>query len=161
LHLLKGDQGLGEALPVATLPAVPNLLVLTAGPVPPNPTEILSSARMQRFLDSVLPGEGHPELADVVVLDTPAAASFADAAVLAAGASSTLLVVDTRRCREGQLMRARDALSCVNARVAGVVLNHAGQQAKEVHYYQYDRTDGVVDAPEIRPAVPTDASPMA
>jgi non-specific protein-tyrosine kinase len=156
LHLLKGDHDLGDALPLVTLPAVANLLVLTAGPVPPNPTEMLSSARMQRFLESVLSGERESGLVDVVVLDTPAAAGFADAAVLAAVASCTLLVVHAQWSREGQLMRAQDALSRINARIAGVVLNHAAQQGEEVDYYQYDRRYERADAAETRPAVPTD-----
>lgn len=150
LHLLKGDQGLGEALPVLTLPTVPHLLVLPAGPIPPNPTELLGSARMQHFLESVLPREGQSGLADIVVLDTPAAAGVADAAVLAAHASCTLLVVDAKRSREGQLMRVLDALSRVNARVAGVVLNHAEQQGEEVSYYAYDRPVAGENRPAVR-----------
>jgi capsular exopolysaccharide synthesis family protein len=156
LHLLKRDEDLGETCPVVELPAVPNLFVLTAGPLPPDPTKLLGSVRMQHFLESVLPRERHDHttgLADVVVLDTPAAAGFADAAVLAAVASSTLLVVDAKRTREGHLMRAWDALRCVNARVAGVVLNHAAQQGAEVDYYQYDRRYDLADATEAQPAV--------
>jgi Mrp family chromosome partitioning ATPase len=137
-----------------TLPAVPNLLVLTAGPVPPNPTEMLGSVRMQRFLESVLSSERQSGQVDVVVLDTPSAAGFADAAVLAAVASCTVLVVDAKRSREGELIRAQNALRRVNARIMGVVLNHATQQAEEVDYYQYERRYKRADAAETRPAVP-------
>jgi Mrp family chromosome partitioning ATPase len=138
LPLQEKDHGLGTARPFVTLPGLPKLSVLTTGAIPPNPTEMLGSRRMQRLLEAVLATEEHPGLVDVVVLDTPPVMSCADAVVLAANASATLLVVNAKRCRQGQLVRACGALNRVNARIAGFVLNQVTQEGEEPYYYKRD-----------------------
>jgi capsular exopolysaccharide synthesis family protein len=134
---LQEDHGLGSALPFVRLPGKPNFSVLTAGPLPPNPTELLGSPKMQHLLASLLATDERPGPVDVVVLDTPPAASCADPAILAANASATLLVVDVKHCRARQLVRAFGALSRVNARIAGFVLNQV-TKGDEAYYYPYE-----------------------
>ncbi len=152
LHLLAEEQGRIETPPYVPLPAIPNLSVLTAGPSPADPTEMLGSARMRCFVQSMLPTERHPGQVDVVVLDTPPVASFADAAMLAAFASGTLLVVDASQSRQGQAARALEALRRVDARIVGVVLNRTKEKGARDDHYAYD----LVDADERQPNVPPD-----
>jgi non-specific protein-tyrosine kinase len=130
---LDNDAGLSLCLldmerprPITPSPAVPQLSILTAGPPPPNPAELLGSGRMRRFLDTMLvgaPGQGDPgTLVDVVVIDTPPAAACVDAAVLASQTDGAILVVDGSKSRAGPVLWTKDTLTRARARILGVVL---------------------------------------
>ena len=94
-----------------------NLDILTAGPHPPNPAELLASQRMRALLPML------SEAYDMVVFDGPPLEAFTDSAVLSSFLDGTLLVVESRRGRLAQVRAAREALAKANARVLGVVLN--------------------------------------
>lgn len=94
-----------------------NLDVLTSGPHPPNPAELLASQRMRALLPTL------SESYDMVVFDGPPLEAFTDSAVLSSFLDGTLLVVEARRGRLAQVRAAREALAKANARVLGVVLN--------------------------------------
>jgi succinoglycan biosynthesis transport protein ExoP len=126
--LLGGDEQLKAALQRGP---VDNLQILPAGPIPPNPTELLGSRRMHELMASLC------TQADFVILDSPPVTAVADASVLAAHADGTLLVVDAGRTRRGQAQRCRDALQAVGANVLGVIINHYATQ-KEYYYYAED-----------------------
>lgn len=152
LGLLVDSPDPRQSFTPATLPSVPNLLVLTAGPTPPNPTDLLASERMQAFVRTVLDAPGHAGKVDIVVFDTPPAVAFADASVLAGLADTTILVVDAAAAHEPQLLRAFEALTRVNARIAGVVLNRIKQKREDTYYYTYEATGRTGPLP----TVPTD-----
>lgn len=138
LGLLVDSSDPRQSFTPVTLPSIPNLLVLTAGPTPPNPTDLLASERMQAFIRTVLAPPAHAGRIDVVVFDTPPAVAFADASVLAGLADTTILVIDAAAAHERQLLRGFEALTRVNARVAGVVLNRVKQEREDAYYYAYD-----------------------
>jgi non-specific protein-tyrosine kinase len=94
-----------------------NLDVLTAGPHPPNPAELLASQRMKSLLPTLV--EGY----DLVIFDSPPLDVFSDAALLGSFLDGTVLVVESRRGRRGRIQDAREALGKANANVLGVVLN--------------------------------------
>lgn len=94
-----------------------NLDVLTAGPHPPNPAELLGSQRMKSVLPAL--GDGY----DIVIFDSPPLEVFTDSAVLSSFLDGTILVVESRRGRLAQIRSAREALAKANSRVLGVVLN--------------------------------------
>ena len=96
--------------------AVPNLRVLPSGPPPPNPAELLGSARVSARLQELR------ELAEYVVLDS-APLSVSDPLALAPQVDGVLLVVSARESRAAMVRRARLALESVGAHLAGVVLN--------------------------------------
>jgi succinoglycan biosynthesis transport protein ExoP len=137
LRLLGEMANFGLDYPLATLAAYPNLHVVTAGPKPPNPTELLGSERMSQFLQALLSGGPQRPAMDLLVLDTPPTVAFADATVLAGRADGTILVADATFSREGQLLRARDALKRVNAHLLGVVLNRVAHKREEGYYYEH------------------------
>lgn len=123
--LLRNDELQLEAVLQAT--QEPRLMVLTSGPLPPNPAELVATDRMRMILGLLLAD------ADVVIFDTPPL-SVTDGAVLAAEVDGTLLVVRVGRVRRNLLTTNREALTRVGARVLGVVLNDTSEQ-RDYGYY--------------------------
>jgi capsular exopolysaccharide synthesis family protein len=119
---------------------VENLRVLSAGPVPPNPQELLGSQRMEELLHKL------EKVADIVVLDTPPTLVVADANVLAARADGVLLVVNTQSTRRAAVQRAAEGLRQVGANLLGGVLNlvaaGGGRSAYYYHSYYYSHYYG-------------------
>jgi polysaccharide biosynthesis transport protein len=103
---------------IATVPGIENLYVLTAGPKPPNPTELLESKRMHQLLQTI---QDSTQL-DVVVIDTPPALAFADVAILATQVDGVILNLDAQRTREGSLIETMEAFKKINARIVGIIL---------------------------------------
>jgi non-specific protein-tyrosine kinase len=110
---------------------VENLRVLTAGPVPPNPQEMLGSKRMADLLDKL------KESADIVIVDTPPALAVADANVLATRTDGVLLIVNTGHTRRGAIQQAVDGLRKVGSNLVGGVLNMVPTRKGGGYYYQY------------------------
>ena len=121
--------------------AVPGLRVLTSGPVPPNPSQLLSATRMRELL------AGLAAEADIVILDSPPATAVADAAILSTHVDGVLMVVDAGSTRHGPARKAIEALKQVNARVIGVTLNRMPRSSGYYYYYRYD---GNSDASPVR-----------
>ncbi len=94
------------------------LHVLTAGPLPPNPTEVLSSQLVAEFLK-----QARREF-DYVLLDTPPTQLVSDPIILASQADGTLLVFDAQRTRKGSVRQAMQSLQTVGARVLGTVMTN-------------------------------------
>ena len=93
------------------------LTVLPAGPVPPNPSELLGSQHMTTLLQALAADFDH------VVIDTPPLLPVTDAAVLATIADGAVLIVRHGRSSRDDLELATQALAAVNARLLGTVLN--------------------------------------
>ena len=108
---------------------IPNLKVLTSGPVPPNPAEILASQRMAELLAMLR------DKAEYVLIDTPPIIAVTDAAVLAPRVDGVLLVVNAGKTRRDLAVKARDMLRQVNANLLGVVLNNAAIDKSAYEYY--------------------------
>jgi capsular exopolysaccharide synthesis family protein len=110
--------------------AVENLAVLTAGPTPPNPAELLGGARMRDLLDRL------SESYELIILDTPPVLVASDAAILSRHAGGTLLVVRAGKTQAAALREALQQLAHVGTRVIGTVLNDPdGAVAKFSSYY--------------------------
>jgi capsular exopolysaccharide synthesis family protein len=110
---------------------IENLRVLTAGPVPPNPQELLGSQRMEDLLHKL------EEEADIVVLDTPPTLVVADANVLSTRTDGALVVVNTGRTRRAAVQQAVDGLRQVGAHLLGGVLNMVDTRGGRSSYYYY------------------------
>ena len=132
-----GEPGLGELLadeaqsPVqaAECPNVPNLFVLPAGRHRQTPAEGVGSLRMRNLLHNCR------SRFDFVVIDTPPVLAVTDAVVLSKSADAVLLVVRAAQTTEQSLLRARDLLLRVNARIAGVLVNRANLHSSD--YYDW------------------------
>jgi protein-tyrosine kinase len=111
---LSGRADLSVALPVSGLTG---LSVMPAGPVPPNPLELLSRASFAALL-----AKAQLEY-DTVLIDTPPVTEYADAACIAFRAGDTLLITRQDHTPVAQIERAVRALSDANARIVGTVMN--------------------------------------
>ncbi|MER2598782.1 MAG: polysaccharide biosynthesis tyrosine autokinase [Caldilineales bacterium] len=119
--------------------AVENLAILSSGPQPPNPSELLGSHRMSELISEL----GH--YADVLVFDSPPTLAVTDAAVLARQMDGVLLVVESSKTREVAARRAAQGLLKVNANVLGVAVNRIPYRMAGSHYYYYDYYDNKGD----------------
>jgi len=108
---------------------VPNLWILPAGPIPPQPAELLSSTVMKDYI-----ARWRNEF-DHVIIDTPPCLSVTDAVVLSPLADRVILVARSGQTTRPALRRACDLLLQVNARVMGIVLNALNVHSAEGHYY--------------------------
>ena len=123
----------GERLSLGSAAATsqPNLTLITAGTIPPNPSELLASKRATLLL------HGLEAAYDLVVIDTPPIDAVPDALNLAAEATATLVVIDAGRTNATQAAATIEALRSVGANVIGVVLNRAREPRKPDYYYYY------------------------
>jgi capsular exopolysaccharide synthesis family protein len=108
-----------------------DLKVLTAGPIPPNPAELLSSRRFSEFLASVR------ERFNYVLLDSSPMGLVSDPAILATQADGVLLTLDAQSTSKGDVRRAVRGLRAVGANVLGTVMNNL--KASTVSPYYSDR----------------------
>jgi capsular exopolysaccharide synthesis family protein len=137
---------------------VEGLKLLPSGPLPPNPSELLASHRMQTRLSELR------DVCDVVILDSPPIMAVSDPAVLARQADGTLLVINAQRTRGQRASHAVDTLRHAGAAVVGGVLNRI-PRGKGNAYYGYDSYgyESQPAASELQPAAsapsPTAPSP--
>ena len=133
LSTLVADLARSKGGGVSRLPLqetqVENLQVLTSGPVPPNPAEILASQRMGELL-ALLRSK-----AEYVLIDTPPIIAVTDAAVLAPKVDGVLIVINAGKTKRELAVKARDMLRQVNAHILGVVLNNAQIDKSAYAYY--------------------------
>ncbi len=99
--------------------SVDNLWLVPSGPLPPNPTDILGSRKMEQVIAAL------KARADVVLFDAPPVITVTDATVLGTKVDGVLLVVCAGRTRREHAQRARELLERVHVRIVGAVLNDA------------------------------------
>jgi polysaccharide biosynthesis transport protein len=148
--VLAGTSTLEEAL--QHVPEMPNLDILASGPVPPFPTEMLSSEAMTALLQRM------SEMYTHVVIDSPPILSVTDAAILGRVVDAAVLVVRHGKSSKNVMRRARDLLVRSGAPMAGLVLNAVDLNSPEYYgYYGYTGYSyGSMDADswETQPAAP-------
>jgi capsular exopolysaccharide synthesis family protein len=105
------------------------LFILTSGPVPPNPAELVGSEQMLKLTSTVSQNFTH------VVIDSPPVAVFTDGVLIAAMVDGVLLVVHSGKASRKVVARARKLLHDVGARIIGVVLNKVEASGSSSYYY--------------------------
>jgi capsular exopolysaccharide synthesis family protein len=113
---------------IQTVP-IPNLSVLTAGRIPPNPAEMISSARMKEMLQIL--GERY----DHIVIDSPPLLKVTDPVILSTMVDGVILVVHGGRSTREVVRRTRQELAVAGARIFGVVLNNVESGHEVGDYY--------------------------
>lgn len=108
-----------------------NLHIITCGPLPPNPSELLGSKKMKAFIEEV------KGCYDMVLLDTPPAGTVTDAVVMSTVADGVILVAASGQVTIDAVSRAKGLLTKVNANIIGVVLNKLEKNANGNYYYYY------------------------
>lgn len=110
---------------------VPNLYVMTAGPIPPNPAEMLNSNRMVNMMQLLR------EQFDMILIDTPPVLAVTDAQLLASNSDGVLMIINSGKVKKDIAMKAKENLLRVNARMLGVILNNVKRKTSEEYYYYY------------------------
>ncbi|MDT0121370.1 CpsD/CapB family tyrosine-protein kinase [Paenibacillus sp. RRE4] len=97
---------------------VEGLHVLSSGPIPPNPSEMIGSRKMTALL------EGLKEEYDVILFDTPPVLTVTDALIISSLCDGVILVVNAGKVKKDLVKKAKAHLEHVNARILGAVLNN-------------------------------------
>ncbi|MCA9968639.1 MAG: polysaccharide biosynthesis tyrosine autokinase [Anaerolineales bacterium] len=118
-NLLQQEAALADVLHES--PALPGVRVLTSGPLPQNPAELLDSPHTATVLAELTAA------ADYVLVDTPAVLQATDAVVLATLVDGIVLVVERARTHQDALASTRSQLAATGARLAGIVVNRTDQ----------------------------------
>lgn len=108
---------------------IDNLTVLTSGPTPPNPSELLGSDRMVTLLATL------NKHYDRIILDTPPVVSVTDAQIVSSRADATILVVPYGIAQKASVIDAKMLLQKVHANIIGVVMNRVPVASRSGYYY--------------------------
>ncbi len=108
-----------------------NLAVLTSGPIPPNPSEMLGSSAMSHLLKSF---QGEYEY---VIVDTPPVVAYTDAAALSQLVDGSIFVVRADFASRQADLKGKERLEQVNARILGIVLNGLNLEGDQAYSYYY------------------------
>jgi len=123
-----------------------NLRVLTTGPLPPNPVELLGSQRMQAILEQMKAAH------DLVLFDSPPLQLFTDTAILSSIADGTVMVIGIGRGRRTSVRLGRETLDRAGAHTLGAVLNLLREPARSGLYGNYGDYGVYVEGGGPRPA---------
>ena len=110
---------------------VARLSILAAGPVPPNPTELVASERMTELLEDVRRDY------DIVILDAPPMMQVADARLLANVSDGTILVIGCENSDRQLVLKAKEQLERTGTHMLGLVLNKRPSSGRRT-YYAYE-----------------------
>jgi polysaccharide biosynthesis transport protein len=128
-------------------PAIPNLVAIPTGPLPPNPADLLSSHKLADALRELR------SQYKFIVIDSPPVMAATDAVILSVQADGVLLVVRSGETPKEAFTRARDLLTSVKCNLLGVVLNAVDSSAPDYYYsyryYPYSYGYGPQEAAEL------------
>lgn len=134
----KNDNGLSNFLSaqsqfddVIQKTGIENLSVVSAGGIPPNPSELLASNKIKEFIQKA------KEKFDFVLFDTPPIGMLTDAAVLSAVADGTIMIVESGKTSKRVLGRLYQVLEHAKAKIIGMVLNRISLTPSNYYYYSY------------------------
>ncbi|UVI27909.1 CpsD/CapB family tyrosine-protein kinase [Paenibacillus spongiae] len=128
-NVLTGQAAAADAIKETQ---ISHLSVLPSGLIPPNPSELLGSRKMDQLLEELR------SRFDIVLIDTPPVLAVSDAQVMATRCDGVLLVVNARSVKRQQAVKARDALQFVQANIVGVMLNQTSSRDVGA-YYEYSQ----------------------
>ena len=128
--ILSSDASEADMLAMIRNDEESGLSVLTSGPIPPNPAELLGSDQMRRLLAALQANYTH------VVVDSPPVSSFTDGVLISTMVDGVLLVVHGGKSSRHIVRRSKQLLHDVGAKIFGVVLNNVNLQSHDYYYYQ-------------------------
>ena len=127
--VLSNDLSTKEILDVINFDERTKVNVLTSGPIPPNPAELIGSEQMAGLLKTLQGEFTH------IVVDSPPITSFTDGVLIASLVDGVILVVHSGKSSRQVVRRARQLLNEVRAKVLGVVLNNVNLNSQDNYYY--------------------------
>lgn len=114
---------------------VEHLFVLPCGVVPPNPSELLNTKKMDKLIQELT------KHFDLVIFDVPPVVSVTDAQILASKVDGTILVVPQGIVEKGSVAKAKELLEAVNARILGTIMNRVKAENTGGYYSGYYGTE--------------------
>ena len=108
-----------------------NLTIITSGKIPPNPSEMLGSNNMQRFLNEL---KRHY---DCIILDTPPVLAVTDAQILSRNVDGMILVIRAGRTKKEIVIKAKKQIENVGGKIIGTILNAVDSKNGRNNYYYY------------------------
>ncbi|MDQ4122214.1 MAG: polysaccharide biosynthesis tyrosine autokinase [Acidobacteriota bacterium] len=129
-NFLSGEERNASEL-IKECDKLPNLKIVTSGPIPPNPAELLSSIEMRNLIEFLRSNFKH------VIIDSPPAISFTDAVILSTLVDGVIIVAMVGKSSIHMIKRFRQRLSGVGSRIYGVVLNGLKRHSVDYGYYGY------------------------
>ena len=149
--VLSGQASLGEALQKTRFPG---LTVLTSGPVPPNPSELLGSQSARNLLNELR------AQFDYVIIDSTPLLAVTDAAIIAAGADGVLIIARFGQTKREQLAHAVGSLQNVGAPLLGAVFTMMPTRGGSAYSYDYSYygADSAAKEPRTNSAEPADGT---
>jgi len=127
-NVLTRQSSLGQAVQGTE---VSDLYVLTSGPVPPNPSELLASSQMEELLKEM------KQQFDMIIFDTPPILAVADAQILANQVDASILVVSSGKTEKEAAVKAKELLVHAKSKLLGAVLNNRKADSGNYYYYYY------------------------
>jgi capsular exopolysaccharide synthesis family protein len=112
---------------------IENLKLITSGPIPPNPADMLGSKRMGQFIEELR------TKAEIIIFDTPPVTAVADASILAGRVEGVLLVVRCGHTRRNPMQHSKEILSTTGVNLLGAVLNQTPKRERDYPYYYEDK----------------------
>jgi len=125
-NALVGNMSLQE---IVSPSDVGNLDLISCGPIPPNPSELLGSKRMKELVREA------KQAYDIIIFDTPPVLAVTDAQILANLCDGVVLVVRSKKTEFDAADKAIELLQSANAKILGTILND--RDKKEMNYYYY------------------------
>ena len=110
---------------------IDNLRLVASGPIPPNPSELLGSARMRELIDTL------KEQCDILFIDAPPTIAVTDAPVLASKVDGIILVIAAGTVHPDMAQNAKELLLNAQGHILGVVLNRLELEDDHSYYYYY------------------------
>ncbi len=130
VNALVGNCSLEEAIRPS---GIKNLDIMTSGPIPPNPSELLGSRRMKELLDTL------KTQYDNIIIDTPPVVAVTDAVILATLVDAYILVARAESTHMEIVNKSRESINRVGGRMLGIVLNDFDVSSNYGTYYKYYR----------------------
>jgi capsular exopolysaccharide synthesis family protein len=109
-----------------------NFFVLTSGPIPPNPAELLGSKKMKSFLKELA------QYFDMVLIDAPPVLAVTDAQILSTFCDGVVFVAGYGQAEKNAIVRAKELVDKVGGKIIGVVINKVPSNSKNHYYYNYE-----------------------
>jgi capsular exopolysaccharide synthesis family protein len=134
-NVLSSDMTEAEMLNMIQKEKESGLYLMTSGPVPPNPAELIGSEQMRKVIQEL------SHTFDHILIDTPPIASFTDGVLLASMSDGVILVIHANECSRKVVQRSRQSLTDVGAKVLGVVLNRVNLRSPDYYYGSHYYTD--------------------
>lgn len=127
-HVLTKQATLDEVIQDT---AIPNLSAITAGMIPPNPSELVGSKALGAIIEQL------KEQFEQIIIDTPPILALTDAQLISTYCDGVVIVAESGKVKRSALRDAKARLEMVKAKIIGIVLNNAKRKEKDNYYYYY------------------------